>query len=39
MTTVAPTTPMEAAGTTASARLASIDIFRGITMVVMIFVN
>jgi heparan-alpha-glucosaminide N-acetyltransferase len=39
MTTVAPTTPMEAAGTTASARLASIDIFRGLTMVVMIFVN
>jgi heparan-alpha-glucosaminide N-acetyltransferase len=39
MTTVAPSTPMEVAGTTASARLASIDIFRGLTMVVMIFVN
>ena len=39
MSTVAPSTPMEVAGTTASARLASIDIFRGLTMVVMIFVN
>ena len=39
MTTAAPTTPMESTGKAATTRLASIDIFRGLTMVVMIFVN
>src|SRR5277367_1359931 len=39
-TTSAAQTPLiETAGTSGSSRLASIDIFRGLTMVVMIFVN
>src|SRR5580698_6327142 len=39
MTTAAPTPPMKFAGESVSSRLASIDIFRGLTMAVMIFVN
>src|SRR5580658_10272206 len=38
-TTAAQTPLIEATGISASSRLASIDIFRGLTMVVMIFVN
>jgi heparan-alpha-glucosaminide N-acetyltransferase len=38
-TTAAQTPLIETAGTSTSSRLASIDIFRGLTMVVMIFVN
>jgi heparan-alpha-glucosaminide N-acetyltransferase len=38
-TTAAQTPLIETAATTAPSRLASIDIFRGLTMVVMIFVN
>lgn len=38
MTTAAPT-PLTATRTSTGSRLASIDIFRGLTMVVMIFVN
>ncbi|HYK34900.1 DUF5009 domain-containing protein [Alloacidobacterium sp.] len=39
MTTAAQTRLIETRGVSASSRLASIDIFRGLTMVVMIFVN
>ena len=39
MTTTAPTPSIGAMGPSATTRLASIDIFRGLTMVVMIFVN
>jgi heparan-alpha-glucosaminide N-acetyltransferase len=39
MTTAAQSPLIETTGTSASSRLASIDIFRGLTMVVMIFVN
>ena len=39
MTTAAPTASISTAGLSTPTRLASIDIFRGLTMVVMIFVN
>jgi heparan-alpha-glucosaminide N-acetyltransferase len=39
MTTAAQAQSVEATATSTSVRLASIDIFRGLTMVVMIFVN
>jgi heparan-alpha-glucosaminide N-acetyltransferase len=39
MTTAAPTPSISTAGQSTPTRLASIDIFRGLTMVVMIFVN
>ena len=39
MTTAAPTPFVSPAGQSTTTRLASIDIFRGLTMVVMIFVN
>src|ERR1700734_809828 len=39
MTTAAPASFISTAGQSTTTRLASIDIFRGLTMVVMIFVN
>jgi heparan-alpha-glucosaminide N-acetyltransferase len=39
MTTTAPATTLAAERTTTSVRLASIDIFRGLTMALMIYVN
>jgi heparan-alpha-glucosaminide N-acetyltransferase len=39
MTTAAPTPSISTTGQSTTTRLASIDIFRGLTMVVMIFVN